>query len=86
MDDVDTLKKFKASLKAPFSFVADPKGELVQAFDVKVPVLSMAQRFTFVIGEDRKILHVDTGSDAIDASKAVEACPIRRPGSKDAGH
>ena len=86
MDDAETLKRFKQSLKAQFSFVPDPEGELVKKFDVKVPVLSLAQRYTFVIGEDRKILKVDSGGDAIDASKAVEACPIRRPAAKDAGH
>ena len=52
MDDAETLKKFKESLKAPFAFVADPDGKVVKAYDVKTPVLSFAQRYTFVIGED----------------------------------
>ena len=79
MDDAETLRKFKASLKAPFHFVPDTKGELVEAFDVKLPVLSRAQRVTFVIGPGRKLLEVDKGSDAIDPSAAIEACPITRP-------
>jgi thioredoxin-dependent peroxiredoxin len=86
MDDAATLKKFKESLKAPFAFVADPEGKVVKAYDVKTPVVSFAQRYTFVIGEGRKILKVETGKDAIDPEGAVVACPLRKPGSKpDAG-
>ncbi len=78
MDDAATLKRFKESLGAKFSFVADPEGVLVKLYDVKTPVLSFAQRFTFVIGRDRKIVKVDSGADAIDASKAVAACPLHK--------
>ena len=76
MDDRDELAKFKASLKAPFPFVPDPDGNIVKAFHVKTPVLSLALRFTFVVGEDRKILKVDTGRDAVDPSTAIVACSI----------
>ena len=86
MDDAATLKKFKESLKAPFPFIADPDGKVVNAYDVKTPVVSFAQRYTFVIGEGRKILKVESGKDAIDPEGAVAACPLRKPGSKpDAG-
>jgi thioredoxin-dependent peroxiredoxin len=86
MDDAETLKKFKESLKAQFPFVPDPEGKVVKAYDVKTPVVSFAQRYTFVIGEGRKILKVETGKDAIDPEGAVVACPLRKPGSKpDAG-
>ena len=34
MDEVETLRSFKAKLKAPFHFVSDRKGELVEAFDI----------------------------------------------------
>ena len=79
MDDAKTLARFKAELKAPFHFVADPKGEVVKQFDVKMPVISLAQRYSFVVGPDRKILEVSTGKDAIDPSAAIESCPLRRP-------
>jgi peroxiredoxin Q/BCP len=86
MDDAETLKRFKAELKAPFAFIPDPQGKLVKDYDVKTPVVSFAQRYTFVIGEDRKILKVESGKDAIDPAGAIMACPLRKPGSKpDAG-
>ncbi len=84
MDDAATLKKFKESLKAQFAFVPDPEGKIINAFDVKMPVLSLAQRYTFVIGEGRKVLAMSSGSDAIDPSAAVAACPLRKPAAKPA--
>ena len=79
MDDLATLKKLKASLEAPGRFVADPDGKIVKAFDNKVPVLNMASRTTFVIGDDRKVLSVQSGSEALDPGGAIQACPLRRP-------
>jgi thioredoxin-dependent peroxiredoxin len=34
------------------------------------------------VGEDRKVLKVDSGKDAIDPSTAIAACPLRKPGAK----
>jgi thioredoxin-dependent peroxiredoxin len=78
MDDRETLKKFKIELKAQFPFVPDPDGKLVGLFDVKMPVLSMAQRYSFVIGEDRKIMKVQSGSDAVNPAEAIAACPVKK--------
>lgn len=85
MDDLETQRRFKAELKAPFPFVADPEGKLVNLYDVKMAVVSYAQRYTFVVGEDRKILKVESGSDAIDPDAAIKSCPIRRRARPDAG-
>lgn len=87
MDDPQTLARFKAELKAPFPFISDPEGKVVAAFDVKMPVLSLAKRYTFIVGEGRKILKVESGNDAIDPNGAIVACPLRKPEAKppDAG-
>lgn len=79
MDDAETMKKFKESLKADYPMIPDPKGKIVSAYDVKMPVLSVAQRFTFVIGQDGKVLQVQSGSDAIDPGGAIKACPLHAP-------
>jgi peroxiredoxin len=77
MDDVETLKKFRDSLKAPQRFVSDPDGKLLVAtFDTKMPVLSMSKRYTFIIGEGRKVLDVQSGSDAVEAENAVRMCSL----------
>jgi peroxiredoxin Q/BCP len=52
---------------------------------VKMPVISLAQRTTFVIGEGRKVLEVQSGSSAIDPSAAVAACSLKKPASPATG-
>lgn len=82
-DDVETSKRFRESLKAPYHFVADQKATVVKLFDVKVFILTMAKRVTFVVGPGRKILSVQEGSDAIDPSGAVAACSLKPPAALD---
>ena len=78
MDDRETMKRFKTELKAQFPFIPDPEGKLVGLFDVTMPVMSMAQRYSFVIGPDRKITKVQSGSDAVNPTEAIAACPIKK--------
>ena len=78
-DDVETSKRFRDSLKAPYHFVADESASLVKAFDVKMFLFTIAKRVTFVVGPGRKILSVSEGSDAMDPSGAVQACSIKPP-------
>ncbi|WP_375754537.1 peroxiredoxin [Corallococcus exercitus] len=80
-DDAETLTRFKSELKAPFAFIPDPDGKVVGAYDVKMPVLTVSKRYTFVVGEDRKVLKVDEGKDAINVSGAIAACPLRKDGA-----
>jgi peroxiredoxin Q/BCP len=79
MDKANVSKEFKDSLKAPFTFIPDPEGKLVKLYDVKLPVVSMAQRATFVVGKDLKVLDVQVGQDALDPTKALAACPLSAP-------
>lgn len=78
-DDEKTARAFKESLKAPFPFVSDSTGALMRRFDVKYPLVTVAKRVTFVIGPGRKVMAVQSGSDAIDPSVAVTACSLERP-------
>ncbi len=72
-DSLETQKKFKSKIGAEFFFVADSDGTLIEQFGVKAPVITIAKRYTFVIGEGRKLLHVDSGGDAIDPGSVIEA-------------
>lgn len=76
MDDRDTLAKFKQELKAPFPFLPDPEGKLAALYGVKGE--KTAERKTFVVGEDRKVLAIEAGMLAIDPDEAIAACPVRR--------
>lgn len=55
------------------TFVSDPRGELIERYGVKTPVVTMALRTTFVIGTDGVIRAVQTGGDAVDVSQALQA-------------
>ncbi len=45
-------------------------------------VFGVAKRITFVVGTDRKILHIEEGSDALDPSGSIASCPLHKPVSK----
>lgn len=68
------MKKFKESLKADYPFIADPDARLMTLYDVKYPFFDVPSRHTFVVGAGRKVISVFTGSDAIDAEKAIKSC------------
>lgn len=78
-DDRETAMKFRDSLKAPFPFVSDADGTLMKRFDVKYPLLTTAKRVTFLVGEKRRILAIQEGSDAIDPSTVVSSCSLEKP-------
>ena len=76
MDDLDTQKKYKESLKLPFPLLADPKGEAAEAYGVKG--LMYASRATFVIDGEGRVVRVVEGKDAIDPGGALEAYPVHK--------
>ena len=84
-DDLETMKKFKAELKAQYAFVADPDAKLVKLFDTKMPVMNIASRTTFVIGPERRVVSVQTGGDALEPEGAIKACALRPAAAADAG-
>lgn len=73
-DDAETQRRFKAELKSPYAFIADPDAKLVNLYDVKTPVVSYAKRRTFVIGQDGRVKSVHESDDAIDPTGAINAC------------
>jgi len=76
MDDLDTQKRFAQSLNLPFPLGADPKGEAAEAYGVKNG--AYANRVTFVIDPEGKVVKVVEGKDALDPSPALDACPVHK--------
>lgn len=72
-DSPETLKKFKAELKAPYTFIPDPKGRIMNLYQVKAPLVTFAKRTTFVIDRKRNIVRIDEGSGAVKAQSAIDA-------------
>lgn len=57
-DSADSHKKFAEKYNLNFTLLADTDGKIVSAYDVKMPVMSMSKRVSFLIGTDGKIIHV----------------------------
>jgi peroxiredoxin Q/BCP len=76
MDDLDTQKRFAQSLNLPFPLGADPKGQVAEAFGVKNG--THADRATFVISPDGKVIKVVEGRDALDPNPSLDACPMHK--------
>jgi len=57
-DSADSHKKFIAEYNLNFTLLADTNGVITKTYDVKMPVLSMSKRVSFLIGLDGKIIHV----------------------------
>jgi peroxiredoxin Q/BCP len=72
-DDGVTLLKFRTKYGRDVAFVSDPKGELIERYGVKTPVITFAQRTTFIIDQTGVIRAVQTGGDAIDVRNALKS-------------
>lgn len=75
IDSAETLARFKKELGAPYPFIADSDGKVAELFGVGGKT---ASRKTFVIGEGRKVLAIESGLSALDPDEAIAACPLRR--------
>ena len=59
VDDPDTNKKFAESTEADFTLLSDPGKQTANAYGVIPAGREYASRWTFYIGPDGKILHID---------------------------
>jgi len=58
-DDIDTLNRFSVSeCRSKFAVAADPELAIARAYDAKVPLLSYADRTSFVILPDASVAYV----------------------------
>jgi peroxiredoxin Q/BCP len=54
-DTQETSDRFRAELGLPYPLVGDAKGQIIAAWGVKIPLLGVARRVTFVVGRDRRV-------------------------------
>ena len=74
-DSQETNERFRKSLDLPFPLVGDPEGTILRAYRVRWPLLGLAQRVTYAIGQDGRVLlafHSELNPTA-HAAKACEA-------------
>jgi peroxiredoxin Q/BCP len=79
-DSVETQKKFRAELKLPYPLLSDPDGKVAKQYSGTMPIVGVANRANFVIGQDGKIAQIVEGGDAVDPNSAIASCPLRKKG------
>lgn len=73
-DAVADLKAFHGKHKLSFNLLSDPGAEVTEQYGVKVPVLNMAKRWTFIIDPSLVIQQIDDDVDpALDAERVAKS-------------
>jgi len=54
-DDHDTQCRFAAAVKASFPLIADSDGVIARAWGTRWPIVGVARRMTFIVGEGRRV-------------------------------
>jgi peroxiredoxin Q/BCP len=71
VDDAETNKKFAESLNVDYPILSDPDKSVAKAYGVLMPEYGVANRWTFYIGPDGKILDIDKKVSPATASEDI---------------
>jgi peroxiredoxin Q/BCP len=72
-DEVKNLLEFHQKHKLSFTLLSDPDAKVTNAYGVKMPLLAMAKRWTFIIDPTLVIRQIDDDVDPVmDAQRVVE--------------
>ena len=72
-DSQETNDRFRKSLDLPFPMVGDPEGTILRTYRVRWPLVGLAQRVTYAIGQNGRIL-LAFHSELNPAAHAAKAC------------
>lgn len=74
-DNTFSQKEFAAKLNLTIPLLSDfAQRQVAKEYGVLIPQAGVANRATFVVDKDGKIVHIEEGSGAIDPSGAELAC------------
>jgi peroxiredoxin Q/BCP len=72
VNSVEDQAAFHAEHHLAFTLLADPEGDVVEKYGAKMPVVTMAKRWTFIIDPDLKIRQIERDVDpALDAKRVA---------------
>jgi peroxiredoxin Q/BCP len=72
-DQVRRLQDFHQKHKLTFDLLSDPDAKVTEAYGVKMPLLPLAKRWTFIIDPALIVRHIEDEVDpALDAQRVVE--------------
>ena len=73
-DFTPTLAHWKNELNASYPILSDHMRKVSELYGVLIPTVGVANRSTFVVDQDGKIVYIEEGSSAIDPTGAETAC------------
>jgi len=73
VDSAETNKEFAQSLGADYPILSDADKSVAEAYGVLAPGRAIANRWTFYIGKDGRILFVDRQVTPLTAAKDIAA-------------
>lgn len=72
-DDLKALQDFHAKHRLSFSLLSDLDAKVTDSYGVKMPVINMAKRWTFIIDPELVIRQIDDDVDpALDADRVAK--------------
>jgi peroxiredoxin Q/BCP len=77
VDDVETQRKFQERYQLPFPLLSDHGGKVAAKYSGTMPLIALAKRANFVIGQDGLVTAIVEGGDAVDPTSAIASCPLR---------
>lgn len=74
-DNTPSQREFAAKNNVSFPLLSDfAKRQVTAAYGVLLPDVGVANRATFVVDKEGKIVHIEEGNGAIDPTGAETAC------------
>lgn len=73
-DFMPTLSHWAKELNTTYPLLSDHDGKVAESYGVLIPNMRLANRATFVIDTEGKIVEIVEGSAALDPTGAETAC------------
>lgn len=73
-DFTPTLAHWKKELGVEYPMLSDHNRKVSELYGILIPEMGLANRSTFVIDKDGKIVNIEEGSAALDPTGAETAC------------
>lgn len=81
-DFIPSLAHWKKELGATYPLLSDHMRKISELYGVLIPQMGVANRTTFVIDTDGKIVDIQEGKDALDPTGAETSCSrVKKKGS-----
>lgn len=72
-DDIQSLQKFHKEHQLTFTLLSDPDAKVTEAYGVKMPIITAAKRWTFILDPSLTVRQIDDDVDpAMDAKRVAE--------------